>query len=230
MKYYYDLHIHSAASPCGDNDMTPNNIVNMSVLNELNIIAVSDHNTAANLPAVFAVAKDNPIVVVPAIEVCTMEEVHVLCLFYELKDCLNFSDYIYERLPEIENEAVIFGEQLILNDRDEKIGDIKKLLISGADISFDEVISLMEEYNGLAIPAHIDKNSNSVIANLGFIPPDLYIPCVEVKNPPYECDYNGNIISNSDAHYLEHISYKASSIDLPELSVKALIDTLKNMI
>ncbi|MDO5479206.1 MAG: histidinol-phosphatase, partial [Clostridia bacterium] len=29
MKLYYDLHIHSALSPCGDNDMTPNNIVNM---------------------------------------------------------------------------------------------------------------------------------------------------------------------------------------------------------
>ena len=52
MRYSYDLHMHSCLSPCGDMDMTPNNIVNMACLLGLDIIAVSDHNTARNLPAV----------------------------------------------------------------------------------------------------------------------------------------------------------------------------------
>ena len=38
MKACCDLHIHTALSPCGDMDMTPNNIVNMSVLNGLDMI------------------------------------------------------------------------------------------------------------------------------------------------------------------------------------------------
>ena len=30
--YRYDLHLHSCLSPCGDTDMTPNNLVNMAAL------------------------------------------------------------------------------------------------------------------------------------------------------------------------------------------------------
>lgn len=229
MKYFYDLHIHSCLSPCGDNDMTPNNIVNMSVINELDIIAVSDHNSALNLSAVIEVAKDLPIIVVPAIELCTLEEVHILCLFYEAHDCLKFSKYIYNHLPPIINKKEIFGEQLILNNMDETIGQVDKLLINGADISVDEIIDLMNIYNGLAIPAHIDKNANSIISNLGFIPPDIDFSCLEVKNPPYNANYEALAISNSDAHYLEDISEKERYIELEELTVKALIDKLKGL-
>ena len=45
MMLYYDFHIHSALSPCGDADMTPNNIVGMASIKGLDAIAVSDHNT-----------------------------------------------------------------------------------------------------------------------------------------------------------------------------------------
>lgn len=31
-KFYYDLHMHSCLSPCGDDDMTPNNIAGMGVV------------------------------------------------------------------------------------------------------------------------------------------------------------------------------------------------------
>lgn len=99
MKYSYDLHIHSCLSPCGDMDMTPNNIVNMASLLGLDLIAVSDHNTALNLPAVFSVAKQVGLTVIPAIEANTAEEVHVLCLFPELEDALSCSDEFYQHLP-----------------------------------------------------------------------------------------------------------------------------------
>ncbi|MEG1996651.1 MAG: PHP domain-containing protein, partial [Oscillospiraceae bacterium] len=64
--------------------MTPNNIINMASLLGLDVIAVSDHNSAKNLPAVFKLGKKAGITVIPAIEVTTAEEVHVLCLFYTL--------------------------------------------------------------------------------------------------------------------------------------------------
>ena len=42
MNIYYDFHIHSCLSPCGDDDNTPNNIVNMALIKGLNAIALSD--------------------------------------------------------------------------------------------------------------------------------------------------------------------------------------------
>ena len=66
MNLFYDLHIHSALSPCGDNDMTPNNIVNMSLLKGLDVIAVSDHNSIKNLYPILEVAKDTELLVIPA--------------------------------------------------------------------------------------------------------------------------------------------------------------------
>ena len=56
MKCAVDLHMHSCLSPCGDMDMTPNNIVNMCKLKGLDMIAVTDHNTAKQLPVIKKVA------------------------------------------------------------------------------------------------------------------------------------------------------------------------------
>ena len=61
-KFAMDLHIHSALSPCANEDMTPNNIVNMAVIKGLDIIAVTDHNSADNLPAIEKCCKSNNIV------------------------------------------------------------------------------------------------------------------------------------------------------------------------
>ena len=81
MKVYYDLHIHSCLSPCGEEEMTPNNIVNMAMIKGLDVIAIADHNASQNVAAATAVAKKRDIVVIPAMELQTAEEVHLLCLF-----------------------------------------------------------------------------------------------------------------------------------------------------
>jgi len=90
MKYAIDLHIHSCLSPCGDMDMTPNNIVNMAILKGLDIISVTDHNTTYNLPAINKVALDSGIMLIPGIEVQTKEEVHMLCYFRSIDSALDF--------------------------------------------------------------------------------------------------------------------------------------------
>ena len=77
----YDLHIHSCLSPCGEEEMTPNNIVGMAQLLELGMIAVADHNTARQLPAIEQLAREAGVLLVPAIEVTTAEEAHVLSFF-----------------------------------------------------------------------------------------------------------------------------------------------------
>lgn len=231
MKLFYDLHIHSCLSPCGDNDMTPNNIVNMAKLLGLDVIAVSDHNSAKNLTAIKKIAQEVDMLVIPAIELNSAEEVHILSLFYTFEDALAFSDYIYEHLPNIINKPEIFGEQLVLDENDEKIGEVDKLLINALDIGIDKLIDIISDYNGVLIPAHIDKSSYSIISSLGFIPPDYDFKCVEVKNiDNYKADFKGRIISNSDAHYLEHINEPNLYIEAKDKTIKSVIDAIINAI
>ena len=104
MKYAVDLHMHSCLSPCGDELMTPNNIVNMSKLKELDMIAVADHNTARHLPAIKKVADFVGVGLLPAMELTTQEEVHMLTYFRTVEEALDFSDYIYKYLPPIKNK------------------------------------------------------------------------------------------------------------------------------
>lgn len=226
MNISYDLHIHSCLSPCGDNDMTPNNILNMSTMLGLDCIAVSDHNSALNLPAIFKIAAEMNIIVIPAIEVCTDEEVHMLCYFKTLESVLAFGEELYTHLPMIKNNVDIFGKQLILDYEDNIIGHEEKLLINAVDIGIDKLIKLADKYDGITIPAHVDKSANSIIASLGYIPPDYNFTCVEVKNPDKKVEFDGKIITNSDAHYLEDISEPIRTISIKEKSITGVLNYL----
>ena len=115
MRLYYDFHIHSGLSPCGDNEMTPNNIVNIAKLYDLDVIALTDHNSALNCEAVMEAGKEIGLLVIPGMELCTSEEVHIVCLFPDLKSAVKFSDYIHSTLPPIRNKPTVFGEQLVFD-------------------------------------------------------------------------------------------------------------------
>ncbi|HHY78731.1 MAG TPA: PHP domain-containing protein, partial [Clostridiales bacterium] len=161
MKFAYDLHIHSALSPCGDEDMTPNNIVNMALLKGLDLIAVTDHNSGKNLPAVMEVGKRQGLMVVPGIEVQTREEVHILCYFKNLQSALKLDEIIYNCLPDIDNNEEIFGRQLIFDSQDQVIGKIDKLLLSSSALSVNDVFVLTKGLGGICIPAHVDRPAYS---------------------------------------------------------------------
>ena len=68
LKLSYDLHIHSCLSPCGDDDMTPANIVGMAALKNLDVIAVTDHNACRNCPAVLTLAGRQNIIAIAGME------------------------------------------------------------------------------------------------------------------------------------------------------------------
>lgn len=229
MRISYDLHIHSCLSPCGDNDMTPNNIVNMAKLLGLDAIAVSDHNSAKNLPAVFEVAKKANLIVIPALEVCTSEEVHMLCYFRSLEDAVSFSKEIYSYLPLIRNNESIFGSQLVLDKNDYIINVESKLLINALTIGIDKLLLIMIKYNGVVIPAHVDKSSYSIISSLGYIPNEYNFSCIEVKNPNRKIEFKGIRIYNSDAHYLEHINEPINFLDVDDKSICGIINKLKGI-
>ena len=234
---FYDLHIHSCLSPCGDDEMTPANIVGMAKVKGLDVIAITDHNSCRNCSAALYHGEKYGITVIPGMELCTAEEVHVICLFPNLKMALDFDTYIYERLLPIKNQEHIFGKQHILDENDIQIGIVDNLLINATDISFDDSFELVKSFGGIAFPAHIDKASSSLLSNLGFIPPDSDFKTAEVKNGddletlqqnhPYLL--NCNILFNSDAHYLEDISEPHHQIVVESNSIKEILKSLSEL-
>lgn len=236
MRAAVDLHIHSALSPCSDNEMTPNNIVNMAVLKGLDIIAITDHNSVGNFEAVSKCAKLNNILAIPGMEVETREEVHLVCLFPDLCSALNMQQFVDDALPQIENREEIFGQQIILDENDEIVEYVKKLLITATTLSIEEVFSRVEKLNGVVVPAHVDRDSYSILSNLGLIPENLKIKYLELSR---KCNLErfkaGNpglngfeFLRSSDAHSLEAILERESFLELDEISEKCLIKTMSS--
>lgn len=215
--------------------MTPANIAGMAAVKGLDVIAVTDHNSCRNCAATIKMAEEYGVIALPGMELCTEEEVHVVCLFPDLYTAMDFDGYVYDKMLKIPNKEKIFGEQLLYNDIDDIIGKEPNLLLCNTSIRFDEVFALTEERNGIMIPAHIDKTTNSLIANLGFIPPDSQFTCAEVMDlnklsgllDTHLYLSRCRIISNSDAHYLEHINEPEHTIDVAGLSAAEIIKALK---
>ena len=230
----YDLHIHSCLSPCGDDDMTPANIVGMASLKGLDVIALTDHNTCRNCAPAMAEAEKHGLLLIPGMELTTMEEVHAVCLFRTIEAALDFDAYVYGRLMKIPNDEKIFGRQEIYGAGDRIIGSEPNLLINATDIEFDAVQALVGQYGGVMFPAHLDKSTTSLISNLGFIPEGSRFNTAELRDMknlhrlraqhPYLSSCR--IISNSDAHYLEHINEPELTIAAEEKSIDAVIELL----
>lgn len=229
IKLAADLHIHSCLSPCADMTMTPNNLVNMAYVKGLEAIAVCDHNSTRNLPAIKAVADARGLILVPGIEVETKEEVHMLCLFPELERAMAMGEWVYQHLPGIQNRPEYFGEQIAMNENDEPIYTEPKLLIQSANISIDEAAAVCRRLGGVPVPAHINRTSNSLLASLGFLPPEPAFTSVEVYR---QLPVSGveleryHVLYNSDAHDLASISEREHFISAYEKSAKGILQYL----
>ncbi|MDR0382044.1 MAG: PHP domain-containing protein [Oscillospiraceae bacterium] len=235
MRLFYDLHIHSCLSPCGDADMTPGNIAGMAALCGLQIVALSDHNTCRNTPAFAVCAEKAGLLALPAMELTTREEIHVLCLLPTLPAAAAFSDYVYRRLPDIRNDETIFGAQLIMDAEDTVIGRESRLLTAAADIGIYDAAALAASYGGVALPAHADRPSFSLFANLGFFDPAMGFTALELS--PYadpesfrraHPGLEGLVtVQNSDAHDLGCIRDAAHTLDISERTPRAVIAALR---
>lgn len=217
--------------------MTPGNIVGMAAIKGLDVIALTDHNSCKNCPAFMKLAEQFGVMAIPGMEINTSEEVHAVCLFPALEQAMAFDLYVYERLMKFPNKEEIFGKQQIYNEEDEWVGTEPMLLINSVDISFDGLWELVDSYGGVMFPAHIEKGANSLIANLGFVPPDSKFRTAELKDLKKLHEVrNGNpyledcrIISDSDAHYLEDIREPRLTIPVREKSVEAVLRYLKGL-
>ncbi|SDY85988.1 PHP domain-containing protein [Tindallia californiensis] len=233
--YAIDLHIHTALSPCGSEEMTPNNIINMSRLKALDIIAITDHNAIANVKPCMEVALQSDLTVIPGIEITTEEEVHLLAYFSTYDELEAFFCELKKYQANLKNRPEIFGNQMIFNSKDVMISEEKNLLMNAIQISFDSAVALINRFNGAAVPAHINRNSFSVTSSLGFLPQSLPIYCIELyernhienfllSNPKYR-EYK-HIIS-SDAHRLTEILERIFFMELINSTPKEVVNWMK---
>lgn len=215
---YYDLHIHSALSPCAENEMTPNNICNMALIKGLELIAVTDHNSVKQLRAFSIAAERAGIKALYGAELQTSEEVHVLALFKRLEDALKLEPWIDEHMPLIPNKIDFFGDQWICNQDDEFVEQEKNLLLVSLTANLEETIEKIHELGGRAILAHVVDRENSITNQLGFIPEDLAYDGLEIKSlgeiprvlerNPWIKEEETIWLIDSDAHRLIDIAEK----------------------
>lgn len=233
MKLAFDLHIHSCLSPCGDEEMTPANIAGMCALAGLDVVALTDHNSCRNCAAFAQAAARHGLLAIPGMELCTREEVHVVCLFPRLEQAEEFSDYVAGKLPPVRNRREVFGPQLLMDSGDTVLGEETLLLAGAADIGLYEVPALAASFGAVAYPAHIDRPSNSLLSQLGLWTADLAFPLAEVSRfcPPdllkrHDLQEIRSIVA-CDAHDLTQIPDAYQHMEIPEKSAHAVLDWLK---
>ena len=217
--------------------MTPYNLVNMAKILGLDIIALTDHNSAQNCRAAMTVGESVGLTVVPGMELCTSEEVHIVCLFDDVNNAEAFSDYVLSTVPPVKNRPEIFGDQLMMNGGDGIVGTQELLLTTASGISIENAVETVGQYDGVCYPAHIDRSSYSVISNLGMITDEMNFAAVEMTENTDQNEYRSKypiikdmpVFVSSDAHYLENMREAKHTIDVAENSAKAVVEYIKSL-
>lgn len=215
MKISYDFHIHSALSPCSDDMMTPCNIAAAASIKGLDAIAVTDHNAIANSKAAGEVCGFMGIVPLYGVEVQTNEDIHVIALFACYKELEAFFNTL--TFPNIKNRADIFGRQLIINTDDEVVGEEERMLLASCNQGIYEICDLIIAMGGKAIPAHIDREANGILAILGEVPPDLSVSALEFSphaSSGLRAKYSSyRQLVNSDSHTADTLMDSGNTLE-----------------
>jgi PHP family Zn ribbon phosphoesterase len=163
MKYYYDLHIHTALSACADLLMTPNNLLNMASLKGLQVISFTDHNSVKQLPVIFEIAKSYNMVVIPGIEVSLSDNLHYLCYFRKLEDAITFGNVIEHLIPKTPYESSLHGEQHITDEEDIVVECYPYLLSAPLPITYELLRSMLAPFQHKIVLAHVNRYEQKAI-------------------------------------------------------------------
>jgi PHP family Zn ribbon phosphoesterase len=220
-EFIADLHIHTCLSPCAELDMTPLRITQRAMELGLDIIAISDHNSARNVEAAIVAGHKAGIMVIPAMEITTREEAHVLGLFPSVKEALAMQQGIYSVL----SGGVKHKDdwQVVVDEQDVVQGFEELLLMDASDIPLAALPQAIRAHGGLAIAAHVDRPAFSVMSQMGFVPEDIEFDAFEVMQPGNAAPglmFHPNVplIASSDAHHLEDIGRRSTVLRMRERS------------
>ncbi|MDR1731513.1 MAG: histidinol-phosphatase [Synergistaceae bacterium] len=215
-RFLVDLHLHTVLSPCADLGMGAPEIIARCREEDISLIAVTDHNHTGNFAALRDAALEGgrgP-VVLPGMEIQSMEDIHIVTLFRSEEEAKTFKDWLWLRMPPIPNQEEIFGWQLVIDARNDVLEQEPILLIQGAQYTIDEIAARALAAGAIVIPAHLDRPSFSYEAVLGQLPETF--PCSAVELSPHvsHAALEGwkkrcagrTLVRSSDAHRIEEIS------------------------
>jgi len=232
-----DLHIHTCLSPCADLEMTPSAIVKTALEKAIDIIAITDHNSAENVIAAHKAAGKKNIIVLAGMEITSSEEAHILALLDDAEGIMKLQDIVYKNLLPGENDERLFGEQIVVNEKEEVLSFNKRLLIGATSLSAQEIVNTIHSLGGLAIASHVDRDAFSILSQLGFIPEDLKFDALEMS-PRIDRQKAGLLfgeynlyawITSSDAHWLKDMGERITGFIMNEPTLEEMGLALKNI-
>lgn len=224
-----DLHVHTCLSPCAGLEMYPSALVRQAVAKGLDVMAICDHNASENVPYVIRAARGQGLTVLPGMEITSTEEAHLLAIFDNMENLQRLQEVVYSRMSG-ENDENRFGCQAIVNESDEVEGFNPRLLIGATELSLAELVGQVHVFGGLAVASHIDRESFSVISQLGFVDPEIPFDALEISRRTSPADARRAypdlahypFVSSSDAHRIEDVGSAYTEIWLAEPSVREL--------
>ena len=222
----FDLHIHSCLSPCANLEMAPSEIVTRAKAAGMDGIALTDHQSARNCPAIAECARRAGLSVLFGMEVQTAEEVHTVALFDTVEQALALTDWVYAAMPKRVNDPETFGDQPVVTWDDDIVEMEWRILAMGCRRTIPETAAKVHELGGLYIAAHIDRPNFSVLSGLGAIPEGCF-DAVELSRTadadvwlPKAAGYA--VTRSSDAHNLDDVARVWTEAPLDEFSTATL--------
>jgi len=214
-----DLHNHSCLSPCGSLELSPKRLLELGAAKGIKLMALTDHNSSLNCPAFAKLSYQYGIIPIFGMEATTQEEIHVLCLFTDLKASMAFSEYAYSILTPFLNIPERTGDQVYVDEDDNIEGEVEYYLVNPLEISIDNIGEKVFEYGGIVIPAHVDRHAFSMTSQLGVVVDGPWTALECVRIPPAINDFplntlNFPLTTSSDAHYGEHVGRRPFILDV----------------
>lgn len=232
-----DMHIHTVLSPCGGLDMSPVNIIRKAKEDQLDIIALTDHNSTKHCKSAQEIGNRYGITVIAGAEVNTEEEIHALAFFENLDQAEKFQQFLDDKLMVVRNKPEVFGHQFVVDENEDIMEEEERLLVASLKAGIDEVAKQVTLLNGIFIPAHINRLHNGIFSQLGFLPDYIRYDALEVsrmnaleeflKAHPETVNYC--LVTNSDAHSLKQVGSSRTSFYLEEPTFQEIRMALGNI-
>jgi len=229
-----DLHIHTAVSPCAADEMTPPAIVRAASREGLMMVAICDHNTTAHTTVVQKAAGTD-VAVIAGIEITTAEEAHVLALFPDAEHANAVGKKVRATLPE--NRNGFCSSSPLMDSAGRVIGSEPKMLAAASTLELEETVRLIRKNHGLAVAAHVDRPSFSVVSQLGIFPDDAGFDAVEIspvaarslsRSREFET-FGLPVITSSDAHFLSDVGSSYTVFEMREPTFAELTLALRSV-
>ncbi len=223
-----DLHMHTCLSSCAELDMTPRRIVAQAQKVGLDIIAITDHNSARNVEVAVELGREAGLLVIPGMEVCSSEEAHLLALFGQVADAIAMQELIYRGLAPMGNKI-----WQVVVDSEDAVDEFEELALIGAStLMLAEVPDAIKQFGGLSVASHIDREAFSITSQFGFVPDGVIFDAYEVIEPEraglqLQTAPELPWLASSDAHYLRDIGQRYTVFTMEEATFSEMVLAIK---